>query len=245
MRRSPSILNITLAIALANFCAGVSAASTVTSVTCASPGVSLGTGTTICDAQGTNGYASAGANAVVILPTSASGPAMVDATSTATSLETTSHGFTAIATATSSDDISIIFDTVGPVRNGLLELNFAQNTWTHSANAILHESLAIGSYSTNPNGSNLASVWIPIQLGKNFGFNYVQSILAISDAFTGMTTADIDSQISLLAFEANGSTPVQLYDPPGSPTFTPEPASLGMIVAGALLGVAAFLRRRR
>jgi hypothetical protein len=228
-------------VSMAAFSSFSAATTVTTSVTCSSPGAAYLTNSASCYALGTEGYAQGGVTTSVSLPTSASGAGVISADSTASALETTIRGLTATATATASANIGITFDTTGPVRNGLLELTFDQLTWTPPANGYTNESLSVASYSVNPDGSNV-SVWIPIQLGTDFSFEYQQSLTAIS---SGLTSGEIDSQISLLAFEANGMTPVQLYDPPGPSLLTPEPASIGMMMAAGVLGAAFLLKQRR
>jgi hypothetical protein len=212
------------------------AADTVTSVSCATPTAPLATGASTCDAAGLYGYTQGNVSTNISLPATAADAATITANSSVSALQTGVHGISQTATAQASANIGIIFDTTGSLRNGLLELSFLQNGWTSPINGYMSESLSIGSYSVNPNGSSLSSVWIPIQLGSQFGFDYQQSIAAIGSSISGLSRGDIDSQISLLAFEANGTTAVQLYDPPGGPgnLLTPEPASLGLMGLGLL-----------
>ena len=127
------------------------------------------------------------------------------------------HGIAGTATAQSSADIGILFDTSGPLRDGLLELNFTQNAWQMPSNGYLSELLTIGSYTVDPNGNSLISIWIPIQLGSQFGFDYLATVAAIGSSGGGLASGAIESQISLQAFEADGTTGVQLFDPPGNP----------------------------
>lgn len=211
------------------------AASTITSVSCTSPGAPYITNSASCYALGTEGYAQGGVTASVSMPASASAAVVISADSTASALETTIRSVSATATGTSSADIGVTFGTAGLVRDGLLELSFNQLVWTPPANGYMYETLSVASYGVSPAGSSL-NVWIPIQLGTNFDFDYQQSLIAIS---SGLTTGEIDSQISLLAFEANGVTPVQLLDPPGpltAATLTPEPGSFGMMLVAGIAG---------
>jgi hypothetical protein len=225
--------------------AGTVRASTITSVTCATPTAVLATGAASCDAIGLYGYSQAVVSTGITLPGTATDAAVIQASSSASALQTGVHGIVGTATAQSSAEIGIIFDTTGPVRSGLLELSFLQNTWDAPLNGYLSQSLAIGSYSANPNGSSLSSIWIPIELGSQFGFDYTQSIAAIGSSIGGLSTGSIDSQMSLLAFEADGITAVQLYDPPGSPSnlFTPEPANIGIMAIG-LFSLILFVKLR-
>jgi hypothetical protein len=221
--------------------AGVGSASTIiTSVTCSSPGAPYTTNTSNCYALGTEGYAQGAVTASVSLPSSISGAAVIDANSTASAIENTIRGIATTATGTSAATIGVTFDTNGPVRNGLVELTFQQLGWTPPVNGYTYESLSVASYSVTPNGTSFA-VWIPIQLGTEFSFDYQQSLIAIS---SGLSSGEIDSQISLLAFESNGTSPVQLFDPPGV-LATPEPASVGLMMMASLAGGAFLLNRRR
>lgn len=223
---------------------GLSVASSITSVTCSSPGAPFASALNNCSAVGTNGYATATASANVLLPTSANQAAIITSDSTGSALETTIRALSTTATATSSANTGIIFDTTGPMRNGLLEISFDQLAFTSPINGSLAESLAVASYSANPDGQNL-NVWIPVELGTDFGFDYQQSLTSIS---SGLDTAEISSQISLLAFEADGVTPVELFDPPGPVTpslFAPEPASAGLMLSVVGIGVALFINQRR
>ncbi len=222
----------------------ISVASTITSVTCSSPGAPFANVANTCSAVGTNGYASATSSAGVLLPANANEAATITVVSTGSALETTIRALSTTAIATSSANVGVIFGTTGPLRNGLLELSFDQTAWIAPVNGSLSEWLAVASYSGDPNGGNL-NVWIPIQLGSDFGFDYQESLTAIS---SGLDTAEIGSQISLLAFEADGVTSVQLFDPPGplSPSlFAPEPESIGLTLSGVVLGIAVLLKRRR
>jgi len=236
------MLKLTLGVILA---AMFGVASTLTSVTCASPGAAYAVAATDCGALGTNGYARASVSSSVTLPSSATQAANIQLSSTVTALETTFRGIATSATATASADVGLIFDTTGAARNGLLELTFNQTAYTRAVDGIISQSLAIGP--ANPIlGGSAQTIWIPIQLGSEFGFEYKQSVSALGNAFTGLTSGSIGADISLLAFESNGTTPVELFDPPGilSPSlFTPEPASFGIFIAG-LCGLG-LLRKKR
>jgi hypothetical protein len=222
----------------------IGSADTITAVTCTSPGAPYVINSSSCHAVGTEGYAQGNVATSVSLPSNLSGAAVIDANSTASAIENTIRGIATTATATSSANIGVTFDTTGPVRNGLLELTFAQLGWTPPVNGYTYESLSVASYSVNPDGTSF-TVWIPIQLGTDFSFDYQQSLIAIS---SGLSSGDIDSQIFLLAFEANGATPVGLFDPP-SPSATivatPEPASMGLLMMASVAGVALLFKRRR
>ena len=235
--RSCSILALGLIVAI-----GTCSADTVTSVSCSTPTVALAIGSATCDAVGSYGYSQAAVSTNINLPATASDAAVITADSSVSALQVGVHGITGTATAQSSTDIGIIFDTTGPLRNGLLELSFLQDGWTTPINGYISDSLSVASYRVNPNGSSLSSIWIPVQLGTDFGFDFQQSLAAIGSSISGLSTGDIDSQISLLAFEADGTTAVQLYDPPGDPgnLLTPEPASVGLMAAGLLAAVLFF-----
>jgi hypothetical protein len=220
------------------------AASTVTSVSCSTPGSPYLVSSTSCYQLGLDGYSRGAVNTTVSLPSTAASAALITASSNASALESSFRGVTATATAISAADIGIIFDTTGALRNGLLEMSFTQDSWTRPVNGYLSESLSVASYSVDPNGSSIRSVWIPIQLGTDFGFEYKESVTAISSALSGLTAGTIDSQISLQAFESNGTTPVQLFDPPGI-LLTPEPASLGLLITAGIFGAALLIKNRR
>jgi hypothetical protein len=224
---------------------GSASADTVTSVSCATPTAPYAIGGASCGATGSYGYAQATVSSSVVLPGTASNPAVIDASSGVTALQTGVHGLTGTATAQSSANIGITFDTGGPVRDGYLELNFLQYAWRAPVNGVISELLTIGSYSASPDGSSLSSIFIPIQLGTQFGFEYLQSAAAIGSSAGGLSIGDIDSQISLFAFEGNGTTPVLLLDPPGNPdALTPEPAAMGIMLVG-IAGLALLSKCRR
>lgn len=238
-----NLFRLMMAVALS---AGLAAADTMTSVSCATPTAALQTGTSSCDAPGSYGYSQATVRSNVLLPSTASEAAVIKAVTSASAMQFGTHGIAGTATAQSMADIGIIFDTAGAARSGLLELNFTQNAWAAPVNGFISESLSVGSYRVTPGGSNF-SIWIPIQLGGEFGFDYAQSLTAIGSAGSGVTSGNVDAAITLQAFEADGVTGVQLFDPPGSPApllATPEPGGLGlmtMAIAGGLL----FLMRSR
>ena len=225
---------------------GSAPADTVTSVSCATPTAPFVIGAASCDAIGSYGYAQATVASSVALPGTAGHPAVIEANSVVAALQTGVHGLTGIATAQSTANVGILFDTGGPVRNGYLELYFLQNAWHAPVNGVISELLTIGSYSASPDGSSLSSILIPIQLGTQFGFDYMQSVAAIGSSAGGLSIGDIDSQISLFAFEANGTTPVLLFDPPGDPVeaLTPEPAAGGSVLVG-IAGFALLFKFRR
>jgi hypothetical protein len=236
-----SILGLAIGITLL---AGGAAGDTVTSVSCATPTASFVTGPASCNVLGSYGFSQASVNSGIVLPATAGDAAVINASSSVSALQTGIHGITATATAQSSADIGIIFDTSGAVRNGYLELSFLQNAWEIPENGAISESLTIGSYTASPDGASLSSIWIPIQLGTQFGFNYLESVAAIGSSGSGLTVGEIDSEISLLAFESDGTTAVQLFDPPGDPgSLTPEPSSAGIVIAG-ILGLAVLLKFR-
>ena len=157
-------------------------ADTVTSVSCSTPTAPFATGASNCDALGSYGYSQATAGFSEVMPTTASQAAVINARSTASALQFGAHGVAGTATAQSSVDLGIIFDTTGAVRSGLLELSFLQNTWVTPVNGLMKESLTVGSYSISPEGSSLSTIWIPIELGSQFGFEYLQSIAAIGSS---------------------------------------------------------------
>jgi hypothetical protein len=239
---------LVLALALGSVLAGCAAADILAAVSCSTPTAAFQTNGSSCDAMGSYGYSKAAVSSSVELAATASGAAIIEATSTASLMQGGTHGITGTATGQSSADIGIIFDTTGAVRNGLLELSFAQSSWTAPLNGYISENLTIGTYTVAPDGSKLSAIWIPIELGSAFGFDYVQSLAAIGSSGSGVTSGTIGTALSLRAFEADGTTGVQLFDPPESPTplllATPEPGNLGIITAG-VVGLAFLFRLRR
>lgn len=153
------------------------------------------------------------------------------------------RGIGAFSTAEASNDLALNLDTAGPLRNGYLELNFSQNAWTAPGFGSISELLTIGTYSVSPGGQNL-SVFIPVQLGTDFSLNFLDSLTVNGDAATGVASGAIGADISLLAFEADQTTAVQLFDPPSPATATPEPASLGMMALGILIAAGLIHKSR-
>ncbi len=199
------------------------------------------TGSASCSAS-YYGYANASSLSSVTLPAAAGQALEIDSAASATALLPGVRGIGAFSTAQASGNVAINLDTTGPVRNGYLELNFLQNSWTAPGFGSISELLTIGTYSVSPDGQDL-SVFIPIQLGTDFALDFADSLTVNGDAATGAASGAIGAGISLLAFEADQTTAVQLFDPPSSVTATPEPASLGMMALG-ILAVAGLMRRR-
>lgn len=223
-------------------------ADTITSVSCSTPTAAFQTDTAACDAIGRYGYSQASVTTGVALPASASDTAVINVNSSAAALQYSLHGIGGTATAQSAADVGIVFDTTGATRNGWLELSLTQNAWTTPVNGAISGSLSVGSFSAASDGGNLTSIWIPIQLGTQFGFDYVTNLIAIGSTGSGLTTGAIDTEITLQAFEADQTTGAQLFDPPGSPAGlleTPEPQGLGMLAGLASLGILFFIRQRR
>jgi hypothetical protein len=233
------IISARLALAISvSLGSGVLLADTINSVSCSTPGAMLVTGSSSCSASD-YGYASASSVSSVTLPGSAGQALEIDSNASGSALLGGVRGIGAFSTAEASSDVSINLDTAGPVRNGYLELNFLQDSWTAPAFGSLSELLTIGTYSASPDGQDL-SVFIPVQLGTDFSLNFLGSLTVNGDAATGAASGAIGADISLLAFEADQTTPVQLSDPPSA---VPEPASFGMMALGVLT-VAGLLRRR-
>jgi len=234
------IKSVSLVLAFAVFGSGVILADTINSVSCSTPAAALVTGSSSCSAS-YYGYANASSVSSVTLPAAAGQALQIDSNASGTALLPGVRGIGAFSTADASSDVTINLDTTGPVRNGYLELNFLQNSWTAPQFGSISELLTIGTYSVSPNGQNL-SVFIPLQLGTAFGFHFLDNLTVNGDAATGAASGAIGADISLLAFEADQTTAVQLFDPPSSIVATPEPASFGMMALG-VLAVASLLRR--
>lgn len=221
----------------------VALADSVNAVSCSTPGAGLVTGTVSCSAA-LYGYANASSTSSVALPSSIGQPLEIDADGSASALLGGARGISALSMAESTTDVTLNLDTAGSVRNGLLALNFQQSSWTTPGFGSISELLTIGSYSVSPDGQNL-SILIPIELGTDFSLSYVDSILANGDAASGLSSGAIGTSLSLAAFEADGSTPVDLFDPPSSVVATPEPASFGVTAVGLVLAIALLYRSRR
>jgi len=222
----------------------VALADSVNAVSCSTPGAGLVTGTVSCSAA-LYGYANASSTSSVTLPSSIGQPLEIDADASASALLGGALGISAFSMAESTTDVTLNLDTAGSVRNGLLALNFQQSSWTTPGFGSISELLTIGSiYSVSPDGQNL-SILIPIELGTDFSLSYVDSILANGDAASGLSSGAIGTSLSLAAFEADGSTPVDLFDPPSSVVATPEPASVGVTAVGLVLAFALLYRSRR
>jgi hypothetical protein len=81
-------------------------------------------------------------------------------------------------------------------------------------------------------------VFIPIELGTQFGFDYLESITANGDAGSGSSSADIGADIAVQAFESDQTTAVPLFDPAASPAnAVPEPNSIGMMMIATTLSL--------
>jgi hypothetical protein len=200
-----------------------------------------------CNDPGPYGYANAEATGAVTLPQTAQDSATISVDTNASALAFGIRGQYLTSTANSKSDISIMFNSLGAVRAGLLEVNIDQTAWNSPINGMMGQNLAIDSYLyTCPNPCAAAglptSFWLPIALGADFAFNYSQEITVTSGSQSGVSSSDIATQIVMLAFEADGKTPVQLFDPPGPVTHAlvvPEPATVAFVVAGVLLLLAA------
>jgi len=236
------IKSVSLALASSViFSSGVILADTISSVSCSTPAAALVTGTSSCSAS-YYGYANASSISSVTLPAGAGQPLQIDSDSSGTAMLSGVRGIGGYSTAEASTDLTINLDTAGPVRAGYLELNFLQNSWTTPAFGSISELLTIGTYSVSPDGQDL-SIFIPVQLGTDFGLSFLDSLTVNGDAATGAASGAIGADISLLAFETDQTTAVQLFDPPGSVTATPEPASFGIMALG-VLAVAGLIRKR-
>jgi hypothetical protein len=217
-------------------------ADTVNSVSCFTPGAALITGATSCSAA-FYGYANASSTSSVILPSYVGQALDIQTSASASALLGSARGISAFSTAQSSTNLAISLDTTGPVRNGYLELNFLQTSWTAPAFGSINELLTIGTYSVNPNGQTF-SVFIPVELGTSFNLTYLNNLIVNGDAATSSATGSIGSDISLLAFESDRSTAVGLFDPPAA-VATPEPGSLGMMAVAVLLAATLLCKTRR
>jgi hypothetical protein len=229
------ILTLVAAVSLST---GIGLCDIVNSVSCSSPGAALSTGSSTCSAS-EYGYASATVGASVTLPTTAAQAAQIDTSASGSAVLGTVRGISSYSTAQASSDININFDTTGPVRSGFVELTFLQGAWAQPSFGSLSELLTIGSYSFSPDGQNL-SIFLPMELGTEFAFSFLDDLTINGDAGSGMDSGSVASNISLQAFEADQTTPVELFDPPSSATSAvPEPESLGMMAVGT--AVALFL----
>ncbi len=218
--------------------AGVGLSDIVNSVSCSTPGAALTTGSSTCSAS-EYGYASATVGASVTLPGSAAQAAQIDSSASGSAILGTVRGITSYSTAQASSNININFDTTGPVRSGFVELTFLQGAWAQPSFGSLSELLTIGTYSFTPDGQNL-SIFLPMELGTEFAFSFMDDLTINGDAGSGMDSGSVASDISLQAFEADKTTPVELFDPPSSPSSAvPEPESLGMMAVAT--AVALFL----
>jgi hypothetical protein len=231
------------ALAILCISSGISRADSINSVSCSTPGAALVTAASSCSAAD-YGFANATSTSTVTLPSSVGQAAEIDSSASVSALLGGSRGISAFSTAQSSTSVSIEFDTAGPVRNGFLALSFLQTEWAAPTFGNISEVLSIGNYIASPNGQNL-SVFIPIQLGTDFSFSYQDTLVSNGDAATGIDSAAIGSDISLLAFEADQTTAVNLFDPPSSVVATPEPASFGLMAAATLAGVGLIRKSRR
>ncbi len=212
-------------------------ASTVTSLSCSTPASTLSSGSTSCSALGLYGYANTTSDTTVTLPASANQPAQIDTFSSGSALLAGIRGIANVSTAQVATNTSITFNTLGPVQNGYLELSFDQTAWNLPSYGQVGETMTIGSYTFNPSGQNIAPVFLPILLGTDFSFTFQDSLIVNGDAATGADSGSVGADISLQAFEADQSTPVQLFDPPSPNVSTPEPKSLGLFVVGALVAL--------
>jgi hypothetical protein len=211
----------------------VALADTVNSVLCSTPGAGLATGSGSCSAA-YYGYANASAVTSVTLPAAAGQALQIDSDLSGTALLGGVRGITEFSTAESLTNVALNLNTTGPVRSGYLELEFLQSSWTTPGFGSISELLTIGQYSVSPDGQNL-SVFIPIQLGTAFSLDFSDSLTVNGDAGTGAAAGAVGANISLVAFEADQTTAVALFDPPSAVAAVPEPGSLGMMAIGVLV----------
>jgi hypothetical protein len=213
------------------------AADTLTGVTCSTFGAALVTDASSCYAAGSSGYSQASSSASVTV----SGAVSLSAETEASGVQGGIRGIGASSNATASADVQLNLNSAGPLRPGLLEVTLSQLAWQVPYAGSLSETLTIGSVTYTLSSASLAGFSLPVELGTAFGLDLMQSISLQASAFSGFSSAAIGSAISLAAFEADGSTPVALFDPPAV-LAAPEPGT-GWFLLLAVLFAALATRR--
>ncbi len=215
------------------------AADTVTSVTCATFGTPLVSNASSCYAAGSNAYSQATSSGSVTVASTV----LVSEETEASGLQGGIRGIGATSNASASADIQVNLASAGSVRQGLLEVTLTQLAWQIPYSGSLSEELTIGSNTYTLSGTSLPEFSVPVELGTAFGLDLMESLSLQASVFSGFSSAAIGSDVSVAAFEADGSTPVALFDPPGI-VATPEPGSGWVLLAMLAAVVAVKLRSR-
>ncbi len=156
------------------------------------------------------------------------------------------------ASASASIDLNLF--TGGPVRQGLLELYLPTLSWIDAPEGYSGQmDLSLGSItgycqSAGTLTCNVGTYYVvanntlllPFTLGESFAFHFSQSDSVYGDINSGDSEGTDQTTIAFRLLEANGETPVALYDPPLS---APEPASFGILGLG-IAGIAFAIRLR-
>jgi hypothetical protein len=149
-------------------------------------------------------------------------------------------GNEAASYAASSATITLDLDTAGSARPGVVLID-----WNASTNGCCGMGGGSVSYNLGSGiGGNCGappatvcsySVFEPITLGSDFAFTETEQFTATTlDEHEG---GSLQANLSLQFFEANGETPVDVFE-------TPEPGPLGLAAVGLLFLLGGRLRRR-
>jgi hypothetical protein len=162
--------------------------------------------------------------------------------------------------ATSTSAFLVTLETAGPARSGYLAISNLQLSATGTADDAWTDNFAISIGSLSASCSQYGSMPIlncgpvalyrsryllPVTIGE--GQTFVLMLSAQANSTTGWfdewDAISATANLTLGFLEADGTTPVTMYDPPNAAA-VPEPATWGFLGAGlALCGFARFRNR--
>lgn len=241
---------------------GIAKGDVITSVTCAANGYSSISNAAQC-VQGTGlaygpGVEARGAvSATVSMPNVPSNYLTADISESVSEVPALGLNMVGPSSAWATASISLNLSTLGPVRQGFLQIYAPTLSWidapegysgqmnlslgsiTGSCQSAGSLTCRIGTYYLAANGTLL----LPFTLGDSFSFQITESDSVNGDVDSGDSEGTDQTAISFRLLEADGATPVALYDPPAT---APEPATFGILSLGvAGLVLAARLKRGR
>jgi hypothetical protein len=230
----------------------------VSSTTCSILYSASASGATDCSITGTGEWpaeASATSTGSVALPTSASDPLSMTVSQSVEAHTGTSEWFTVNALATATTSIHVNLYTEGAVRDGYVEVS-SPTMWTVAPDGFTgRASLSLGSYNGGCGGGGMDAncyfgnilLWsptvnykLPFTLGNDFALDFTQTFNGDANMFSGATEGFGQTVFNFQFFEADGITPVMVFDPPGAAS-APEPSTWSLAIL-PLVGLALWRR---